>query len=75
MKSTQEEARKTKDDFTQQLVVTKQQAKKKIDEFTQKLTDTERDLNTTKQQLAATCQNLIKAKKEHITLAANTDEA
>ena len=75
MKSTQEEARKTKDDLTQQLVVTKQEAKKTKDELTQKVTNTERDLNTTKQQLATTCQNLTKAEKEHITLAANTDEA
>ena len=63
LKSTQEEARKTKDDLTQQLAVTNQ-----------KLTNTQRDLNTTKQQLATTCQNLTKAEKEHITLAANTDE-
>jgi len=73
--STQEEARKTKDDLTQQLAVTKQEAKKTKDELTQKLTNTQRDLNTTKQQLATTCQNLTKAEKEHITLAANTDEA
>ncbi|XP_065888321.1 TNF receptor-associated factor 5-like [Dysidea avara] len=63
LKSTQEEARKTKDDLTQQLALTNQ-----------KLTNTQRDLNTTKQQLATTCQNLTKAEKEHITLAANTDE-
>ena len=74
LKSTQEEARKTKDDLTQQLAVTKQEAKKTKDELTQKLTNTQRDLNTTKQQLATTCQNLTKAEKEHITLAANTDE-
>ena len=63
-----------KDDLTQQLAVTKQEAKKTKDELTQKLTSTQRDLNTTKQQLATTCQNLTKAEKEHITLAANTDE-
>ena len=74
LKSTQEEARKTKDDLTQQLAVTKQEAKKTKDELTQKLTNTQRDLNTTKQQLATTCQNYTKAEKEHITLAANTDE-
>ena len=74
LKSTQEETRKTKDDLTQQLAVTKQEAKKTKDELTQKLTNTQRDLNTTKQQLATTCQNLTKAEKEHITLAANTDE-
>ncbi|XP_065887461.1 TNF receptor-associated factor 3-like isoform X1 [Dysidea avara] len=74
LKSTQEEARKTKDDLTQQLAVTKQEAKKTKDELTQKLTNTQRDLNTTKQQVATTCQNLTKAEKEHITLAANTDE-
>ncbi|XP_065887463.1 TNF receptor-associated factor 3-like [Dysidea avara] len=74
LKSTQEEARKTKDDLTQQLAITKQEAKKTKDELTQKLTNTQRDLNTTNQQLATTCQNLTKAEKEHITLAANTDE-
>ncbi|XP_065887470.1 TNF receptor-associated factor 3-like [Dysidea avara] len=63
LKSIQEEARKTKNDLTQQLVVTNQ-----------KLANTQTDLNTTKQQLATTCQNLTKAEKEHITLAANTDE-
>ncbi|XP_065887532.1 TNF receptor-associated factor 2-like [Dysidea avara] len=74
LKSTQEEARKTKDNLTQQLAVTKQEAKNTKGELTQKLTNTQRDLNTTKQQLATTCQNLAKAEKEHITLAANTDE-
>ena len=39
------------------------------------LRNSQTDLNTTKQQLATTCQNLTKAEKEHITLAANTDEA
>ncbi|XP_065916908.1 paramyosin-like [Dysidea avara] len=88
--NTQEESRKWKDDLIQQLVVTKQEAKKTVDdltqrlvasqqetknELTQKLTNTERELNTTKQQIATTCQNLTKAEKEHTTLAANTDEA
>ena len=72
--ATQEEARKTKDELTQQLALTKQDAKKTKDELNQKLTNTERDLNATKQQLATTCQNLAKAEKKHITLAANTDE-
>ena len=64
----QEEDRKWKDDLIQRLEKTK-------NELTQKLTNTERELNTTKQQLATTCQNLTKAEKEHTTLAANTDEA
>jgi len=75
LKSSQEEARKIKDDLSQQLVVSKREAKKTKGKFIQKLTNTEKDLNTTKQQLATTCQNLIKAEKEHTTLAANTDEA
>ncbi|XP_065888341.1 TNF receptor-associated factor 3-like [Dysidea avara] len=75
LQTAQEEARKTKDDLTQQLAVTKQEANKIKDELTQKLTNTQRDLNTTKQQLATTCQNLTKAEKEHITLAATTHEA
>ena len=49
--------------------------RKTKDELTQKLTNTERDLYTTKQQLATIRQNLTKAEKERITLTANTDEA
>ena len=56
----------------------KKHNKEKMEEHlsftTHQLTNTQRDLNTTKQQLATTCQNLTKAEKEHITLAANTDE-
>ncbi|XP_065888405.1 TNF receptor-associated factor 4-like [Dysidea avara] len=56
----------------------KKHNKEKMEEHlsftTRQLTNTQRDLNTTKQQLATTCQNLTKAEKEHITLAANTDE-
>ena len=41
--------------------------------LTQKIENTERELNTTKQQLATACQSLIKAEKEHTILAANTN--
>ena len=44
-------------------------------QLTEKLANTKRELNSTKQQLATTCQNLTKAEKEHTTLATNTDKA
>ena len=82
----QQETNKTKEDLTQQLVQTEknltaklttsqQEAKQTNDQLLQKLAATEKELNTTKQQLATTCQNLTKAEKEHTTLAASTDKA
>ena len=76
----------TKDDLTQQLVAkladteqqltaSQQEAKWTKNELLQKLTAIEKELNTTKQQLATTytgCQNL---EKEHTPLAASTDKA
>ncbi|XP_065918767.1 tripartite motif-containing protein 2-like [Dysidea avara] len=55
-------------------IASQQEANKIIDELAQKLANTQRELNTTKQQLAIACHNLTKAEKEHTTLAANTDE-
>ena len=79
----QQEAKKIKENLTQQLAHTEksltaklqQEAKRTTDQLLQKLTATEKELNTTKQQLATTCQNLTKAEKEHTTLAASTDKA
>ena len=82
----QQEAKKTKENLTLQLAYTEknftakltasqQEAKRTTDQLLQKLTATEKELNTTKQQLATTCQNLTKAEKEHTTLAASTDKA
>ena len=86
VEKTNHKVEKTKDDLTQQLVwhttkvakvehqltASQQEAKNQL---LQKLTATEKELNTTKQQLATTCQNLRKAEKEHTTLAASTDKA
>ena len=79
------EVEKAKEDFTQllehtenitaKLMASQQEAKRTEDQLLQKLTATEKELNTTKQQLATTCQNLTKAEKEHTTLAASTDKA
>ena len=57
------------------MTASQQEAKRTTDQLLQKLTATEKELNTTKQQLATTCQNLTKAEKEHTTLAASTDKA
>ena len=84
--ASQQETRKTREDLTKQLIQTEknltakltasqQEAKWTKDQLLQKLTATEKELNTTKQQLATTCQNLTKAEKEHTTLAASTDKA
>ena len=60
---------------TARLTANQQEAKITKDQLLQKLTITQKELNTTKQQLATTCQNLTKAAKEHTTLAASTDKA
>ena len=57
------------------MTTTQQEAERTKDQLLQKLTATEKELNTTKQQLATTCQNLTKAEKEHTTLAESTDKA
>ena len=65
----------TEKNLTAKLMASQQEAKRTKDQLLQKLTATEKELNTTKQQLATTCQNLTKAEKEHTTLAASTDNA
>ena len=78
----QQEAKRTKASLTLQLdhttaivMAIQQEAKRTTDQLLHKLTATEKELNTTKQQLATTCQNLTKAEKEHTILAASTDNA
>ena len=73
--TSQQEAKKTKEDLTQQLksteksltaklMASQQEAKSRTtDQLFQKLTATEKELNTTKQQLATTCQNLLKLRR------------
>jgi len=69
---------KTKVELNMKLEWGQNESKKELvaarDELTHKLINTERDLNTAKQQLSTICHNVEKAKKEHITLATNTDE-
>ncbi|XP_065887553.1 TNF receptor-associated factor 3-like isoform X2 [Dysidea avara] len=77
-RDTASQMEKYKDEFTMRIEQQQKESEEQLsvtkDDLTQKLTSTQRDLNTTKQQLATTCQNLTKAEKEHTTLAANTDE-
>ena len=65
----------TEKNLTAKLMANQQEAKRTTDQLLQKLTATEKELNTTKQQLATTCQNLTKAEKEYTTLAASTGKA
>ena len=62
-------------DLTAKFTTSQMEAKRIKEELLQKLTVTEKELNTTKQQLASVCQNLIKAENEHTTLATSTDKA
>ena len=70
-----QQLKSTEKDLTAKLMASQQEAKRTKDQLLQKLTATEKELNTTKHQLATTCQNLTKAEKEHTTLASSTDKA
>ena len=66
---------RTEKNLTTKLTASQQEAKRIEDQLLQKLAATEKELNSTKQQLATTCQNLTKAEKELIEFAASTDKA
>ena len=79
------EAMKIKKDLTAELVASQQEAsqqeasqqeaKRTENQLLQKLLAIKNELDSTKQQLGITCQNLTKAEKELTKLAASTDKA